>query len=77
MGGFKMSIKFRLKELLNDRNMTQKELVEKTGLRPNSISEMVNNQRSTINKEHAAAVANALGIEDLNELFELDNGTKL
>jgi len=72
-----MSIKFRLKELLNDRNMTQKELVEKTGLRPNSISEMVNNQRSTINKEHAAAVANALGIEDLNELFELDNGTKL
>lgn len=67
-----MAIKLRLKELLADRDMTQRELVEKTGLRPNAISEMVNNQRSTINKEHAAIVADALDITDMNELFKIE-----
>lgn len=67
-----MAIKLRLKELLADRDMTQRELVEKTGLRPNAISEMVNNQRSTINKEHTAIVADALGITDMNELFKIE-----
>lgn len=64
-----MAIEFKLKEILSDRGMTQRELIEETGLRPNAISEMVNNQRSTINREHAAIVANALKITDLNELL--------
>lgn len=67
-----MAIEFKLKEILSDRGMTQRELVEKTGLRPNAISEMVNNQRTTINREHAAVVAEALEIEDLNELLKIE-----
>ncbi|WP_438298453.1 helix-turn-helix domain-containing protein [Sporosarcina sp. FA15] len=51
--------------------MTQKDLAERTGLRANAISEMVNNQRSTINREHAVIVANALEITDMNILCRL------
>ncbi|MEK5070777.1 helix-turn-helix domain-containing protein [Sporosarcina sp. FSL K6-1508] len=68
-----MEIRFKLKEVLNERGITQKDLAERTGLRANAISEMVNNQRSTINREHAAIVANALEITDMNTLFKFDD----
>ena len=68
-----MEIRFKLKEVLYERGITQKDLAERTGLRANAISEMVNNQRSTINREHAAIVANALEITDMNILFKFDD----
>ena len=68
-----MEIRIKLKDALQERGMSQKELAEKSGLRANAISEMVNNQRSTINKEHAALVANVLGITDMNELFKIED----
>lgn len=42
-----------------------------TGLRPNVISEIVNNQRTTINCEQINIICDTLDITDLNELFEL------
>ena len=68
-----VEIRIKLKEALNERGMSQKELAEKSGLRANAISEMVNNQRSTINREHAALVAKTLNITDMNELFTLED----
>lgn len=68
-----MEIRIKLKEVLNQRGMSQKELAKKTGLRANAISEMVNNQRSTINREHAALVAKVLNITDMNDLFTIDD----
>lgn len=62
-------IEVRLKELLEDRNMTQKELVDKTDIRPAAISELYNNQRKTINKQHITKIADALDIDDISELF--------
>ncbi len=61
----------KLKEVLLKKEMSQKDLVELTGLRPNTISEMANNSRQTINREHAAKVLKALEIEDFNEIFEI------
>ncbi|HCG4535576.1 TPA: helix-turn-helix transcriptional regulator [Salmonella enterica subsp. enterica serovar Typhi str. AG3] len=61
----------KLKEVLLKKEMSQKELVELTGLRPNTISEMANNTRQTINREHVAKVLKALEIEDFNEIFEI------
>jgi putative transcriptional regulator len=66
-----MELKLKLKEVLLKKEMTQKRLVELTGLRPNTISEMANNSRQTINREHVAKVIEALEIEDLNDLFEI------
>jgi DNA-binding Xre family transcriptional regulator len=64
-----MILKTRLKEILIERNMTQKELSELTGLRPNAISEIVKNTRDSINREHIGKIAAALSIEDPDELL--------
>ncbi|ACV64590.1 transcriptional regulator, XRE family [Desulfofarcimen acetoxidans DSM 771] len=69
-----MPLKFtvRLKQILFERGMTQKELVELTGLRPAAISEFANNRRSVINTEHLVRVAEALNIKDISELIRFE-----
>lgn len=66
-----MEITIRLRELLMEKNMTQKELSEITGLREATISEIANNSRTTINKEQILIIMKALGIEDLNRIINL------
>jgi len=61
----------RIKEILEKRNLTQKELAEMSGLRTASISEMANNSRTVINKAHLAKIMDALDITDLSEILEL------
>lgn len=68
-----MVLKIRLRELLDAQGMTQKELAEKTGLRPNTISEMVKNTRDSLNRHHVGIVAKALDITDLNQLLYLES----
>ncbi|MGD2199925.1 helix-turn-helix domain-containing protein [Lysinibacillus fusiformis] len=58
-------------QILFERGITQKELAEQTGLRQNVISEMVNNQRKTFNREQVAKVIEYLKITDMNEIFEI------
>lgn len=67
-----MEIKIKLKETLTKQGMSQKELAERTGLRANVISEMVNNQRTTVNREHLAKVCDVLKITDFNDILEWD-----
>ncbi|MFP7479479.1 helix-turn-helix domain-containing protein [Terribacillus saccharophilus] len=62
-------IEVRLKEILEARKITQKELADKTNIRAAAISELYNNQRKTINKEHITKIADALDIDDISELF--------
>lgn len=61
----------KVSDILAERNITRSALAEMTGLRPNVISEICNNQRTTINREHIARIAKALGITDVSELIEL------
>lgn len=64
-------IHFKLKEILKQRNMTQKELSQKSGIRESAISDIVNNKRTGVNKVHLGKIINVLGIVDINELLEL------
>lgn len=66
-----LEVHLKLKQILLERGITQKELSEKTGLRQNAISEMVNNQRQTFNREQVARIIEHLGITDMNEMFEI------
>ncbi|WP_071460758.1 helix-turn-helix domain-containing protein [Bacillus massilinigeriensis] len=68
-----VEIKLRINELLKEKGMSQKELAEKTGIRPAAISEICNNQRKSINKEHLAKIIETLNISDSNEIFVLEN----
>lgn len=61
--------RLKLKAILHERGMTQKELAEITGLREATISEIAANARTTINKKNLAKVMNALDIEDLSEIL--------
>ena len=65
-----VEVYLKLKEVLKERGITQKELAEMTGIRPTTISEMVNNQRSTINKEHLKKIIEVLEIEDIREIID-------
>lgn len=67
-----MILKVRLKEILEELNMTQKELAELTGLRPNTISELVKNTRDSINRKHLGTIAEALKIKDTNKLLHFE-----
>lgn len=64
-------IRVRLRELLKEKGMTQVELSELTGIRPASISDLANDVRKTINKQHLAKIIKALDITDMNRLIEL------
>lgn len=66
-----MILRVKLKEILDDRKITQKQLHEMTGIRTAAISELYNNQRKTINREHLTKIATALEIKDVTELIEL------
>ncbi|MCM3316694.1 helix-turn-helix transcriptional regulator [Rummeliibacillus stabekisii] len=64
-------MKSRLKILLAERDMNQKDLAEKTGLTTRLISEIANNKVKMYPKEALEKIIVALQINDLNELFSL------
>lgn len=66
-----MELRVRLKELLQERGITQKDFAEQTGLKPSVISELVNNQRSSINKNYIIKIAETLNIDDVSQIIEL------
>ncbi|WP_188069019.1 helix-turn-helix domain-containing protein [Brevibacillus brevis] len=69
-----MILKVRLKEVLEERGLTQKELSALTGLRENTISELSNNIRQSINVKYIGIIAKKLNITNVNEIlyFEED-----
>ena len=66
-----MYLKSRLKVLLAERDMNQKQLAEVTGLTTRLISEIANNKVKMYPKEALEKIITALEIDDLNELFKL------
>lgn len=63
-------LKSNLGELLKKRGWDQKRLVEKTGLNPRTISELVNNKTIRINKNALEKIAEALNIDDVSEIIQ-------
>lgn len=62
-------ISIRLKKILKERNMTQKELSELTGIREGTISSIARASKRSISYEYLVKIANALNITDINELM--------
>lgn len=68
-----MKIVIKLKEVLQERNITQKELANLTGIREASISELVRSSKTGVNKEQLGKIATALHITDIRELLDFEN----
>lgn len=62
----------KLKEVMDERGLTQAKLSEMTGIRQAAISEIANNRRDTINKGHLETICKALDIKDFNDILEWD-----
>lgn len=65
-----MELRIKLSDILKERDMTQKELAEATGIRTAAISEICSNQRRTINRTHLTRIAETLGIREAGDLIE-------
>jgi putative transcriptional regulator len=65
-------IRLRLKEVLEERKMSQKELAEVSKVREPQISELVRNVRSSLNITYLQKIADALEIDDIRELMTID-----
>lgn len=63
-------VKIKIKDILNDRKISQKYLAEITGIRESTISDFVRGIRTVINIQHLETIANKLGISDIRELID-------
>lgn len=65
-----VKVKLKLKEVLQDRKLTQKQLAELSDIREATISDIVRGARTVINIQHLESIANSLGITDIRELID-------
>jgi len=63
-------IRIRLSSLLGERRWTQADLVRKTGIRANTISELYNELVDRVNLYHVESICNVLGC-DIADLLEI------
>jgi putative transcriptional regulator len=66
-----LKLKCNLRHIMKEKNVTQKELEARTGIRQAGISELINLKRRAINLEHLETIMNELNIKDASRLFEI------
>ena len=65
-------VKLKVKELLEERNITQKKLAQISGIRESTISDIVRGTRTVLNFEHLSKIAEALEIDNLSQLIDFE-----
>ena len=65
-------VKLKVKELLEERNMTQKKLAQISGIRESTISDIVRGTRTVINFEHLSKIAESLEIDNISQLIDFE-----
>ena len=65
-------VKLKVKELLEERNITQKNLAQISGIRESTISDIVRGTRTVINFEHLSKIAEALEIDNISQLIDFE-----
>lgn len=63
-------VKIHLSRLLGERRWTQADLARKTGIRPNTISELYHEFAERVNLEHIYSICNVLEC-DISDLLEI------
>lgn len=65
-------IRVKLDEVLTARGITQTQLSEMSGVRQAAISEMTRNVREQLSLRNLERIADALNIDDINELLTFE-----
>lgn len=58
-----MPIRFRLKEILNEKGLSERKLAEMTHIRPNTINDICRNQIQRLHVDVIEKICNALGVK--------------
>lgn len=69
----KYVVKLKVKEVIEERGITQKKLAEMTGIRESTISDIVRGIRTVINFEHLSKIAEALEVNVITELIDFES----
>ena len=69
------NVNFKLKELISNSNMTQKEIASKAGIRENTLSDLLKNDKKGIRFSTLEKLANVFDIQDINEIVTLVDET--
>nr|WP_017553572.1 helix-turn-helix transcriptional regulator [Heyndrickxia coagulans] len=64
-------IEVRLREVLKERGIEQKQLASMANLTERTVSELVNGKMKRYPKEALEKIAEALGIDDINEIITI------
>ncbi|MCF2719642.1 helix-turn-helix domain-containing protein [Paenibacillus peoriae] len=67
-----LKLNIRLKEVLKERNMTQMQLSEKSGVNQARISQLCKNGRQEVNLLMLEKIAHALDIKDISILLQFE-----
>lgn len=71
-----LKMKIRLKEVLKERRVTQKQLEELSGVPQSKISVMCNNKLQELNIGNLERIACSLGIKDVSEILQFEECTE-
>lgn len=64
-------IRLKLKELLAERNMTQREFAELSDIRPSAVSAMCKGNQERLFVDHMVKIMQIMELTDLNQLLEV------
>ncbi|WP_245808779.1 helix-turn-helix domain-containing protein [Shouchella patagoniensis] len=65
-------IELKVGEAIRSRGLTQKEVAEKSGIRPTAISNLARGYVDRISLDHLSKIVRALDIKDINELITIN-----
>ncbi|MEF2824975.1 MAG: helix-turn-helix transcriptional regulator [Peptococcaceae bacterium] len=68
----KYTVRLKVKEALEKRELSQKKLAAMSGIRESTISDIVRETRTVINFEHLSKIAEALEVSDIRELIDFE-----
>lgn len=66
-----IKINIQLKKILMERNISQLELAQWTGIRPNAISNLCRNYVDRLNIDHLERICEELEINDISQLISI------
>lgn len=66
------TVKLKVRDVIESRNIKQKELAELSGIKESTISDIVRGTRTVINFEHLSKIVEALDITDIRDLIDFE-----
>lgn len=64
-------VKINIKELIENYDISMRELARKAAIDPSKLNKLANGQRESIYIEHIEKIANALDVDDISKIISL------